>query len=321
MFPSFILQLSLHFFSLPAKLTKGVDSLVFGSSTGKPYKHKDGASNGIGFSSPSTSTPSRFSSQAIQTKEESGNNVQPPYHQSTLLPEISRSSEVSPDLISDEKDTKVDMEKTSHSSEVRSDGSKFHFSIYKWASKGVPLAMPFRGGSGLRLKEPAKIERCSSAKGWLVGESEVKESYTQSFRVECNKQDKDSVPEISAQDRVEPCQNVAEAILPRPESENLSSLQSFVEDIPGSTILQGIREEIKPPSLSLVDLCDQSEREIRVLTEEVYRPALKPVRSLFFDNDYEHGKSVPDQLYWFKQASTLSLTPHIFFYCRQRWNH
>lgn len=69
--------------------------------------------------------------------------------------------------------------------------------------------MPYRGGSGSRMKESVKFERCSSWNTWLA--SERKASV-------CNNQENDS-------------------ILLTPESEPLSSLRRVVEDVPGNAIL------------------------------------------------------------------------------------
>ena len=44
---------------------------------------------------------------------------------------------------------------------------QFHFSIYKWASKGVPLMMPSRG-NGSRLREKTLLRKSSSSTDRLV---------------------------------------------------------------------------------------------------------------------------------------------------------
>lgn len=239
--------------SLPAKLAKGMDLDVFGSSTTRnPSKYKDSASSGVSFSSSSSSNLSRFSSQSIQSQEEMGNDVQSCHRQRPLSREVFLSREESSNSIkSDRIDPEGIMKKEPSGSEVPTDGSQFHFSIYKWASKGVPLEMPLRGGStSLRMKESVKFERCSSWNMWLAGEDKARVSPTKSFRTEWNRQENDS-------------------ILLTPESETPSSLQRVVEDVPGNAILP--------------------EKEITVLTEEVHKPALKPPCSLFFDDDYEQG--------------------------------
>jgi hypothetical protein len=234
-----------------------MDLDVFGSSTTRnPSKCKDRASSGVSFSSSSSSNLSRFSSQSIQSQEEMGNDVQSCHRQRPLSREVFLSREESSNS---NKSDKIDpdgiMKKEPNGSEVPTDGSQFHFSIYKWAGKGVPLAMPLRGSTSLRMKESVKFERCSSWNMWLAGEGKARVSPTKSFSTEWNREENDS-------------------ILLAPESETPSSLRRVVEDVPGKAILP--------------------QKEITVLTEEVHKPALKTPCSLFFDDDYEQGKCVSD---------------------------
>lgn len=292
---------------LPAKLIKEMESPVIGSTVQISSKDKDGASNGISLSNSSASTLSRFSSQAIQRQEEFGNDVQSSYHQSPLSPKISRVSLESSDLNnSDKRDSEGNRKDDSNSLEVPRESGHFHFSIYRWASKGVPLATLFRGNRS------SKFERCSSSNGWLESGRMVKESSTKSVRMECNQQENDSILDTRVQDEVEPCQSVSELGLPTPESKTLSCLQNAVNDVPGNTILHEEREEIKPQSLSMIELGDNA--------KQVHKPAVKDKlsHSLFLDNKYEQGKCVPDQVYWFKYI--VSKTTPILFYCRQGWN-
>ncbi|KAK4599695.1 hypothetical protein RGQ29_009648 [Quercus rubra] len=277
-------------FSLPAKLTKGMDLPVYGSTPLSPSKCKDGASNGISFSSFVSSNLSRFSSQSTQSQEELKNGIQSSYSQSLLSQEIILNNEESSNLIkSDKKDKEGNIKKDSKISEAPTDSSQFHFSIYKWACKGVPLMIPFRGGSSSRLKEPVKMKRSLSLNGRIEIESKVRKSPLKSYKMEHNKEENDPVLDTSAQDGVEPCQNVAEPILLTTELETLSSLHSVVEDVSADTMMRDIREEIKHQSLSKIDLCDNDVKEITMLTKEVHKPELKPLRSLLFDNDYEQG--------------------------------
>ena len=293
-----------------------MDLPVYGSTPLSPSKCKDGASNGISFSSFVSSNLSRFSSQSTQSQEELKNGIQSSYSQSLLSQEIILNNEESSNLIkSDKKDKEGNIKKDSKISEAPTDSSQFHFSIYKWACKGVPLMIPFRGGSSSRLKEPVKMKRSLSLNGRIEIESKVRESPLKSYKMEHNKEENDSVLDTSAQDGVEPCQNVAEPILLTTELETLSSLHSVVEDVSADTMMRDIREEIKHQSLSKIDLCDNDVKEITILTKEVHKPELKPLRSLLFDNDYEQGNCVLDQPHWCKYI--VSHTTPIFFYCRQ----
>ncbi|KAI4336897.1 hypothetical protein L6164_015373 [Bauhinia variegata] len=68
-------------------------------------------------------------------------------------------------LLSQNKaDREINLEQHSSNCEIAPGNGQFHFSIYKWASKGVPLAMPLRAERNSRTKERVKIERCSSTK-------------------------------------------------------------------------------------------------------------------------------------------------------------
>lgn len=63
----------------------------------------------------------------------------------------------------------------SSSSGIPGNDIQFHFSIYKWANKGgLPFPIPLRGN--YRLKEKEKLQRCSSANGWIACESIAMES-------------------------------------------------------------------------------------------------------------------------------------------------
>nr|GMD84830.1 J domain-containing protein required for chloroplast accumulation response 1 [Ipomoea batatas] len=116
-------------FSLPAKLTKATDYPAFGSGN---RNSKDGASNG---------SLSRFSSQSRQRENGSSQMI---FRQRSL----SREASVNGD---DEKDSEGDVEKE----------AQFHFSIYKWAGKGVPLLTPLMRGKN--RKENSRLERCVSS--------------------------------------------------------------------------------------------------------------------------------------------------------------
>lgn len=128
-------------------MTKGMDIPTFGSPARTLRNNKIITSNEqiISSSSDSASTTplSRFSNLSTQPKEDSisknGSNSRS-HRQSLLAQEFS-------DKGSD-----------------GNGGGHFHFSIHKWASKGVvPLVMPLRSS---RLKENVKLERSSSAKDW-----------------------------------------------------------------------------------------------------------------------------------------------------------
>ncbi|XP_068480660.1 J domain-containing protein required for chloroplast accumulation response 1 isoform X1 [Phaseolus vulgaris] len=146
-------------FSLPAKLTNGVDLPTFGSPT-RTNSINNGivASNGLGLSD---SYSSRISIQQKELKKDLK-----PYRQSLLSQEFSNSS------TSDKADKGSIMKQDISISEVSpaSSNGQFHFSIYKWASKDVPMVMSLRTERASKAKDKLKLEKCSSAKERVVSE-------------------------------------------------------------------------------------------------------------------------------------------------------
>ncbi|KAK8988950.1 hypothetical protein V6N11_030321 [Hibiscus sabdariffa] len=152
--------------SLPAKLNIGMDLPTFGSSPQTTSKSKGGSSNGLSYYS--SSPMSKFSGQANQDKKEPRNGFQSWYC-------FSKGNEESTNLTKYvETERKGNSNEDSSSFEISKNGSRFHFSIYKWANKGgVPVANPLRGSD--RRKEKDKLQRSSSANGWIAHESIAKE--------------------------------------------------------------------------------------------------------------------------------------------------
>ncbi|KAL2459079.1 J domain-containing protein required for chloroplast accumulation response 1 [Forsythia ovata] len=150
-------------FSLPAKLTKATDYPTFASGNNRPY-NMDGITNGTSSPHSSNSTPSRFSSQALLGQDETRNDVPPVYHHSPLSNEVSFSNEDSTHAgISDQKDVEK-WKNDSKSLETPSNNNQFHFSIYKWADRELPMLIPLRGAKIPKLKEMG-IDRSASSNG------------------------------------------------------------------------------------------------------------------------------------------------------------
>ncbi|KAK4859776.1 hypothetical protein QYF36_011561 [Acer negundo] len=174
-------------FSLPAELTKVMELPTFGSSPRSPYKSKDGASNGSNYFS-----RSRSISSSLSQSQEERDDTKSAHRQSLLSREL-----LSSNLIGyDETDT-GNLKEESKSSSGATNGNQFHFSIYKWAGKGVPvsLVMPLRGRSNLRLKESDNTEKSARSGGRIESESKDKE-------------DNGSLPDTINRDKVEPRQIV-----------------------------------------------------------------------------------------------------------------
>ncbi|TXG52267.1 hypothetical protein EZV62_021436 [Acer yangbiense] len=253
-------------FSLPAELKKVMELPTFGSSPPSPYKIKDGASNGSNYFS-----RSRSISSSLSQSQEERDDTKSAYRQSLLSRELSSSN-----LIGyDGTDTGGNSKEESKSSEGVTNGNQFHFSIYKWAGKGVPLVMPLRG----RLKESDNTEKSASSGGRIESESKARELSIATLHVtklpsndrelvttnkfpvmEQDKQDNGSLPDTINRDKVEPRQIVD----------------------PGKTISQSTGEEAK------------LKKNISVVAEETPKPELKPLHLLF--NDHEKGKSCNEEI-------------------------
>lgn len=210
-----------HYCSLPAKLIKGSELPTFGSSARNHHRNP----------------LSRFSSQANQAEEEPINDV---YLHSSLSLEQSLISEESLNFVKpDEMDKGNDLKMDSNRSEVPTVSNQFHFSIYKWASKGIPLALPFGGGNSPKWKEKFKFERSSSASGRIASEDNSKELPTvtpqdidfPSFNINLSSDAQSSEIKLGKQEngsphsRVEQEQTLAETILPKSKPESPSAQQ------------------------------------------------------------------------------------------------
>ncbi|KAK0576504.1 hypothetical protein LWI29_018539 [Acer saccharum] len=153
----------------------------------------------------------------LSQSQEERDDTKSAYRQSLLSRELSSSN-----LIGyDETDTGGKSKEESKSSEGVTNGNRFHFSIYKWAGKGVPLVMPLRG----RLKESDNTEKSASSGGRIKSESKARELSIATLHdtklpsndresvtinkfpvMEQDKQDNGSLPDTINRDKVEPQQ-------------------------------------------------------------------------------------------------------------------
>ncbi|XP_010254923.1 PREDICTED: J domain-containing protein required for chloroplast accumulation response 1 isoform X2 [Nelumbo nucifera] len=149
--------------SLPPRLAKGMDFPAFNTNPSRsPQRNNDGALS-IALPSPQSAFMPRVSNQAIQDNPK--NDARPSYRQSPLSYEFSFNKEGSLKAAkSDNEDMGGIKEKDLGSTQLNNDSSQFHFSIYKWASKGVPLVTPLRGLNGSMPKRKGKGESSSSSK-------------------------------------------------------------------------------------------------------------------------------------------------------------
>ncbi|KAH1065699.1 hypothetical protein J1N35_030686 [Gossypium stocksii] len=163
-----------------------------------------------------------------------------------------------------ETETKCNSNGDLSSLKISKNGSRFHFSIYKWANiGGVPVAIPLRGSD--RLKGKDKLQRCSSANGWITSESKAREPRDKlhnckSFRVEHGK------------------------------SENVGSLiDSRNEDGgPGQVIKEGNITKSEPAIINKLKSTDKSvsKGKVSAVVKATHKPQPKPL-NLIFDDDYD----------------------------------
>ncbi|KAJ6320743.1 hypothetical protein OIU78_016020 [Salix suchowensis] len=271
-------------FSLPAKLSKRTNLPTFNI-----HKNKDGASYGA-----SNYAHSPLSRSAIHTdhvRDELTNDIS---RQSTLSKELSLSSEESSNSTKhEETDTITNLKSDSDSSNVPTNGNQSHFSIYKWARKGIPFAMSLQGATKSRLEEKCKLQRCSSANGLIVSEGIARELRSEtphdidapsfSSHLELNQQDNRFLFSKSIQGEVEPCQNVEDTIFHITGLDTPSTHQVIVEDGPGYSVLEA-SIEIKHHYAPEMNLSEKTKEGISVVTNEDRKTELKPLRSLLSQN-------------------------------------
>ncbi|XP_028085607.1 J domain-containing protein required for chloroplast accumulation response 1-like isoform X2 [Camellia sinensis] len=270
-------------FSLPSKLTKATDVPAFASNNHSPYKYKDPTSNGVSSPLP------RLSSEAFKEEDQLRNEIHSSNRHSPLSHEYSLSTK-EPSYMTksdalESADTGGDMKKDLKSTEAPSNSSQFHFSIYRWASKGVPLLMPRRRGYSPKSKEKVKTERCLSSNGRIESDNMASGlSANESPNTEGRNQDESLCLKTSIEDRVEPFHIALEAVLSMPGSKFINNIPDIVETVTDDAISSDKREDIKPPhSVSDIGLCANTEKQVDMSMHEVQKSELKPLRSFLIE--------------------------------------
>eukprot|EP00268_Persea_americana_P038265 TRINITY_DN37864_c0_g1_i1.p1 TRINITY_DN37864_c0_g1~~TRINITY_DN37864_c0_g1_i1.p1 ORF type:complete len:740 (+),score=137.49 TRINITY_DN37864_c0_g1_i1:805-3024(+) len=143
---------------LSSTLAKGIDYSTFSTPCRSPARNREGASSTYTFPSPRTGLV-RVTSEMKLGQDCSRYDSQASFRQSPLSRVFSSAGDgLSNDTRSARQKKGSQFSKDRSSSEVSSDSSQFHFSIYKWASKGVTLMMPSKGGKRSNSKERGKNE-------------------------------------------------------------------------------------------------------------------------------------------------------------------
>ncbi|KAM7279493.1 hypothetical protein ACFE04_006627 [Oxalis oulophora] len=276
-------------FSLPV-LTQAKDIPVFGSSTRNPTKHKDGGNYY------SHSTLSRFSNES---QDDSRNELHSTSLESPLLQQLSPSSKESskPDETYLKKSASISLQDSVNN-------GQFHFSIYKWASKGVPLAVPFRGGTSSRLKE-VKLEKSTSSNGRIERELPERISHysskviTDSIRMTFS----DLLNE--PQPQPEPYQIVAETNIPTSDTKpEINSVEDRLH-----TVVEDTRVETKPHSLH--ESTTFSEKPVQQTTEtpkDAQKKSKSQLPSIFVSDNNQEGVYEKTEDVKGKQSTSKSST-------------
>ncbi|WJX35923.1 molecular chaperone, variant 2 [Trifolium repens] len=284
------------FFSLPAIMAKGSDLQTFGSPPRNPLEIGIAASNGLAFSD---SHLSRFSAQ----HKELQTDLKPSSRQSLLSKEFSNSS------LYDEVDKGNNMKQDASITEVspnNTSNDKFHFSIYKWASKGVPWSMPLRTERTSRTKDKFKLEKSSSVKEWIVTEitaqnDSLEESmvseitiandspiiYNGSSSMRNKKQDV-LTASTTTQNKIDSHQTIDHIVSAKPRSDSLSSRQTLIKDVLDSPISSGAKTESSTHSTSESVFYEKNE-----VASETQKNEIKSLHSLFSKSNV---KQVNDEI-------------------------
>ncbi|XP_028122418.1 J domain-containing protein required for chloroplast accumulation response 1-like isoform X1 [Camellia sinensis] len=300
--------------SLPAKLTKTTEFPAFASSNRSSYRGKDPASNGINCVYTPSSPLSRQLSEAFQEEDELRSEIHQSYRPSPLSHEFSLSNKEPPCITKSGELESMDrgnLKKDLKNTEAPSNSSRFHFSIYKWASKAVPMHL--RLGNSPKSKARVKTKRCSSSNGRIerdtitsngleAANGHDSDLHFLNYSVSANnespytegrKQDRDSLLETSTEDRVEPCHIVEDTVLSMPRSISVNKIPNTVKTVAGDAILSDKREEIKSHSVSETGV-EITEKGIATSMQGAQKPELNHLRSPLYDTDV--GQAGNDEL-------------------------
>ncbi|KAL0314728.1 UNVERIFIED_CONTAM: J domain-containing protein required for chloroplast accumulation response 1 [Sesamum angustifolium] len=277
---------SLHAqFSLPAKLTKGMEIPTFGSRNHGQQK-MDGNANGLN-SPQSSSSLSRFSNEANRGQDEIRNEVYPVYRQSPLSRQASFRSEDSPFNVSyDKKDNTENVKKETRN--VDSSGNQFHFSIYKWAGKGVPMLMPLVIGNNLKSKDKGKHDRSVSYSGRIESKSPtVTNQGSTAKEPQSLKTDRPKEDLRSKEETKELKSSIEKAVHEIPESKSRSSTSDTV--VLGAA-RQSIKEELMKP-LDETITREKTKKKVPLKIEESLQSEMKPLHALIKEDVKQPGKT------------------------------
>ncbi|CAN4093822.1 unnamed protein product [Withania somnifera] len=243
-------------FSLPAKLTKGTDLPTFASGSHSPHKKND--------------APTIYRQSPLSRE---GN---------VIGDDLRYMSE------SDERNIGENLKKSRESMENSSNEYQFHFSIYKWAGKGVPMVVSLKGGKHFKSKEKIKLERCSSSRGSMENEKRgtssplgrkanfSRDANFHSFSTRSTNPESSDSANVSIGDT-----------LSIPKSK---SFQSFKDDVGVDVTILRTEKEVKEPLFKQkTGLGDRVQIEIPKNSEETKNDEVKPLRASLVNEAEERG--------------------------------
>ncbi|XP_030447017.1 J domain-containing protein required for chloroplast accumulation response 1 isoform X2 [Syzygium oleosum] len=260
-------------FSLPVTMSKPVDSSAL-----HPRSPKVSI---LGY-------PSRMT----QVQDASKVVIQSSYCPSPLSHEFSLSGDK---ILNASKSDKVHNSNKGADQDMPS-SAQFHFSIYKWASKGIPLVMPLRRANSSKSKERVKTEssngnekidsqnrtvELASPSAEKIDSFSLKSKVpnTASSGVENSKLESEMVKQSSLQVKAETSHAAEEVGIDISRPKTLSSLRNSADGhsdaVPCNT--RGETKSHAPPQTHLHQSMEKK--------EELSKPELKPLRSLLSDKD------------------------------------
>lgn len=255
-----------------------MDLPTFGSPT-RTNNINDGffASNGQGLPD---SYSSRFSTQRKELKKDLK-----PYRQSLLSQEFSNSSP------SDKADKATIMKQDISISEVSPSASngQFHFSIYKWASKGVPMVMSLRTERASKAKDKVKLERCSSTKEWVVSEITTQKSMPYNGSSVMNNGKDVSITSTATENGADSNQTVEQIVSAKPQSRTSYGPQTVTIDVPASSIPRDDARAVESSTHSAGENGFSGKTETARNSQKLES---KPLQFLFKESDKKQGEVI-----------------------------
>lgn len=299
-------------FSLPAKLTKGMDFPAFASANRGLYKSKDGTANGANYTLTSSVSLSRFASQTTELMEETRKD-QSVYHQRSLSHQVSLSSE---ELIyetrSDEKDKDSKLTNDSENADASADAStddsfQFHFSIYKWAGKGVPSLIPLMASNKLRSRFKSKMERCSSSNARIHCDSiyrdspDVEEQIIAVNTETVSSEEKDGKQDGTSKENKIKSEN--EVNEPHPEVPELENVKTERHAKPNGEAISNRKTEEEARSKHELDISEKPKKEVYMKKKQAHMPEQKPLGALFKEERQGKGYATDGEENKFKVST------------------